>query len=506
MAKRGWLKLLLLSCFCWVGAQAPALAFDTGHHSDLTQEVLADQGFNRNAQDVATVENWLVDYYSNQPITGLRQQLAFLHFDNLSSDQQVRNYWGHLTANTKLAIQNAARANDPIKILAITGMSLHAVQDFYTHSNWVNLFATQPNTYNTNTWFSTLGARGVFTGRYEQPGPQPEHGDYNSGLNKDSYNRPNWDRAYVNAYAASQEWVAQLRQWVNEANPSVWNRAQALALSPKDRQQLDFDLEAAYRISEWVAVNGADGHWKGKGSGSTADLAAFTARWTASPDSIFVDHFKVKRWFTELLPGLANPVAPPPVIPAVNRRPLAKIAVIVRTLLVAEEPVGLLETKIDPAGKPDFYAKITIAGQTLTEATQMDQSQVNPDWTAIRFIDSNQATVPIRYELWDEDGGVRGDDDRCDINPRLGSSLDFILDLRSQLLSGDITGVHNNSATAITSAGNEKDRARVKFFVTWRPLSTVAAPGLAAPGLTLPGTGGSNPLEDILRMIKPLLE
>ena len=44
---------------------APAPAFDTGPHSDLSRDALGAEGFGTTAADVANVNNWWVDLYSN---------------------------------------------------------------------------------------------------------------------------------------------------------------------------------------------------------------------------------------------------------------------------------------------------------------------------------------------------------------------------------------------------------------------------------------------------------
>jgi len=136
--------------------------------------------------------------------------------------------------------------------------------------------------------------------------------------------------------------------------------------------------------------------------------------------------------------------------------------------------VGLFELKIDPGGRADFFARITIAGQTFVEAMQLDRSDVSPAWTTIKFVPSSAAaSVPIRYELWDEDGGVAGDDDHCDINPGRGArDLNFSFSVGTHGCAGDVTGVHDSPVTAVVSAGAkpDKDRAVVRFTVTERRL------------------------------------
>ena len=119
---------LMMSCLALSGGAARA--FDTGHHSDLTRSALQDEAFGGKAVEVAQLQNWLVDYYSIQPTGNARKELEKLHFDNLYSTAQIRNYWGHLSRNTRSAIQNAARAKDRLRALTLVGASLHAVAGF----------------------------------------------------------------------------------------------------------------------------------------------------------------------------------------------------------------------------------------------------------------------------------------------------------------------------------------------------------------------------------------
>jgi hypothetical protein len=463
----------------------PAFAFDTGHHSDLTKEALQDQGFGETAIQTVQVQNWLVDYFSSSPTSSssIKEDVAKLHFDNLFTTEQIDNYWRRLSVNTRSAVQQAAREKDTLKLLTILGVSLHAVQDFYSHSNWVE---THPRStsgpYRPETWFDSPPGRTssrLYTGSYPKlrPGAVVLHGDYTKGLNKDSYVRPNWDKAYVFAYAGSRQWVNAVRTWVNEIDPKVWRSVQTYSLGSADRSALNFDLEAAYRLSEWVAFS-ENGHWKGNGSGSAAEFAAFATRWTSATDSRFVKEFKVRGIHRLLINGLTSNGAkisqPPTPVPTVPKIALNQRAIIVKTVQVAEKnDVGLLESKIDPGGKADFYAKITVAGQTFVEAMQLDKSSVSPAWTTIKFVPSSTAQVPIRYELWDEDGGVRGDDDHCDINPTKGvRDLNFNFVVSSHNNTGNITGVHDSPTKTVTSEGNkpDSDRARVQFYVTERPL------------------------------------
>jgi hypothetical protein len=459
----------------------PAQAFDTGHHFDVTREAMQDQGFGNTAIEVAQLENWLTDYYSSSPTSSIKSETAKLHFDNLLNTQQVSNYWGHFTVNTRNAVQQATRERDSLKLLTLIGISLHAVQDFYTHSNWVEARGYSPSLFQSATWFDEplSPSSTIFTGVASSfpgtpPPNHPRHGGYDDGLNKDEYGKRLWDQAYVYAFSASREWVNAIRTWVSEVDPSFWSTARSFTVTGGDRSKLSDDLNALYRISEWVKDGGEDGHWKGRGSGSRSEFLAFSAAWVAKPDGRFVSEFKDRHAYRLLTKGLTGDTPPTATVPTVPRLPTNHRAIIVRTLKVAEkDDVGTFETKIDPLGKADFFAKITVAGQTFTEAMQLDRSMVTPAWTTIKFVPNSLAQVPIQYQLWDEDGVGRGDDDQVDINPKKGvRNLSFSFTMSNHSLSGDITGVHDTSSNRVSIAGakSDSDRGVLQFYVTERPL------------------------------------
>jgi hypothetical protein len=478
---RGGILGAVLLTLLAVGSTQPAFAFDTGHHSDLTREALQPEGFGDAPIKVVQLQNWLVDYFSSSPTSRVEDETNMLHFDNLFTPEQARNCFGRFRVNTKTLVQQAAKDQDPVKLLTVMGMTLHAVQDFYTHSNWVELHPRAAGApYRTETWFGGPLPAGmnVFTAHashYKGPTPpayvQP-HGGYTSGMNHDEYGRPRWDEAYVFAYVACREWVSAIRGWVNEARPGYWNTLKAYAPNAINTLALERDHWAAYRISEWAKTGDEDGHWKGRGSGSRSDFLGFSANWITSSDSIFTNQFKGSNsTLQQMSKGLYTagpPATTPPDVPPLTS--FAYRAVIVRTLSVKEKgDESLTELKVDPGGDADFYAKITVAGQTFVEAMQLDKSSFTPAWTTIKFIPATTASVAIKYELWDEDSGPAGDDDHADINPATGArDLNFTLSVTGRALSGDITGVHDSAASAVTSEGKkgDSDRAVVRFFTT----------------------------------------
>jgi hypothetical protein len=219
-----------------------------------------------------------------------------------------------------------------------------------------------------------------------------------------------------------------------------------------------------------------DGHWKGKGSGSTNDFVKFLGNWSAKAPGIFVNQFKASH--TLLSKGLTGVTAPTATVPKVPNLALNHRAIIVRTIKVDGTDSSFLGEK-----DLDMYAHITVGEQKFTEVMQSDRSRISPYWFTIRFVPKNVALVPIKYELFDEDGVGRGDDDHLDINPLSGKlkNLDFTFNVNNHALTDGLTGVHDTVSTAITSEGKESRRAKVQFYVTERELVRDDSPILIGP-------------------------
>ena len=144
---------------------APAFAYDTGPHSELTRDAMGAEGFRDDAVGVAQVNNWFVDLYENSsklPYSGhggfWRRLLTGAirsehwrddvvaaadrtHFDSSTSylfnTAGVTHEWDRLRRATWTIAREAAARNDPAKLLTVLGVSLHQLQDFYTHTNWM---------------------------------------------------------------------------------------------------------------------------------------------------------------------------------------------------------------------------------------------------------------------------------------------------------------------------------------------------------------------------------
>lgn len=475
---------LVLALIAACSAPVAAHAFDTGHHADLTRDAMLAEGFPQSHANAALVMNWLTDYYSN---TAERQSdLSLLHFDNLTTPGMTQDYWDTFTINSQIAVANAAREHDSLKLLALLGISLHTVQDFYTHSNWVEIRqpSLQNNPYSTKTWFDyppdQRGVTGLRTGNYPNGSPigARDHGDYVSGMNHDSYCRPRWDEAYVYAYAASRHWIRTFEKWAEAAQPGAWAQVRGLFLDPGLQGALASEQLAAYRVSEWVSpVDGTDGHWKGSGSGSSSDFGTFMSSYKLRARTRFAQFLMADKIDLELSKGLASPTAPVVPVPGVATwQALDQLAVSVRTNFVGEVETGTWESRMDGgfSGDPDFYAMVTVDGLTYVEAMQQDKASVRPYWNTLRFVPKSQAASDVRYVLYDEDNPPSNPDDSCDVNPKRGvTDLRFTIDLRTGMIQGSIP-----PSVVLNSQGERPDADRAKVSLTTRcvALQDVAPP------------------------------
>jgi hypothetical protein len=292
-------------------APGSARAFDTGPHADMTRDALTAEGFSAAGADVGMVNNWFVDYYTNpddNPYSGHAHALVGLtrfgfnredwlhqwvegaqrmHFDaevhqigmpDLSTTEGVDKEWQRLMFLTRKWVRYAGRQNrpDPLEIMAVLGISLHAVQDFYTHSNWVEdpdpdegrggPGVSSLGFGETPTWFDVppdvrqqlVGNRAVYTG---VEGVKRRHGNWQSnknrhlrgGLNKDWPGRPKYQESYVTAYFATRQWIRAVRTWLG--NEPLWRRAMSL----RNTAALRHDVAGAEEISIF------SGHWQGAG-------------------------------------------------------------------------------------------------------------------------------------------------------------------------------------------------------------------------------------------------
>ena len=152
------------------------------HHEELTRRAALDSGWSEAAAKDAAFHADYVDSYLYNPLWwiagGLSRvkvslstgpALAKLHFDDLFSVRHIRTMWRRYTSGAVAGLLWAAERGEVQAARNIVGTSLHPLQDFYSHSNWVDDPARRGV-----TWLATPAAQRhllpLYTGMYEQPG------------------------------------------------------------------------------------------------------------------------------------------------------------------------------------------------------------------------------------------------------------------------------------------------------------------------------------------------
>ena len=135
----------------------------TWHHENLTRKAADDAGWSGQAIDSLAFHADYVDSYLYNPLWwvagGLHRakvaiastpELSKLHFDDLFAAEKVRVMWRRYLSGTVAGLLWAAKEPRERRVsLAhnIIGVGLHAIQDFYSHSNWIDAPERRTSTY-----------------------------------------------------------------------------------------------------------------------------------------------------------------------------------------------------------------------------------------------------------------------------------------------------------------------------------------------------------------------
>lgn len=147
---------------------SPAAGFDSYWHLQCSQKVGEQFGFNEDAWKIMQLGNFSPDFFgpvseyasrnlNGEALAGLNQFIAnnpqvrgaaiYLHFDNLNGDFQHNSDFDYLFGHLLQATQHLLGSYNKLKVddrtrkvltLVTLGASLHAVQDFYSHSDWIH--------------------------------------------------------------------------------------------------------------------------------------------------------------------------------------------------------------------------------------------------------------------------------------------------------------------------------------------------------------------------------
>lgn len=453
-----------------------AHAFGTMTHSGITEEVMLSEGFNRAAVGAVKAFNFYVDLYEQSGHNWFLRTAAFvaslspeaidvadgMHFDgssHLETAGDLEAEWQRLIRSSATMLQSCIAADDQVCALAVIGVSLHAVQDFYSHSNWVEpraaldegladgpgwrergLWGTHP------TWFDIPRAIRAGEDIYGPGGSHRGHGpvftEGNAGLinhmHKDMSARPYYTDAYVTAHIATRQWLRAMAMWSGDA--AGWERVR--------RWQPDPQGPFA----------------EGKEYGLLVGLATTTEGWDgctkqASDTAFYGDQYYLeRRWESEAMRALfervlidmqaAGPSAVPTPVPSIDASVASAEFVKARILHYRD-----VDGAADPFGDGEFYAVFRTGGRSMK--SNMVRGEGDFYFTAecapFTFItESPRADDRIEFELelWDADIPTSLDD-QMDLAPDFWfledeRTLSLFFDKRSLGLGGDTAGAGGN--------------------------------------------------------------
>lgn len=201
-----------------------ALAFTGDNHKDLTAaafRVLADPGTVAELRAASVIG----DSQVYQPLApGIPWDLSAAHFDNCAWSEGSTWIKDHRKAAVTAAIAYDASptAARRAAVFGNFGFVLHATEDFYAHSNWIESHAW-------GVLANLDGARpaGWVSGTYPDNEPKqcPDGALHHDDLHKDHAPRPGFDEAYAGAILAVQD---QLDRFVAELRIAAPTRADAI--------------------------------------------------------------------------------------------------------------------------------------------------------------------------------------------------------------------------------------------------------------------------------------
>jgi len=212
----------------------------------------ASHAFSETACKIIVVENLKTDVYTVLP-SWLRRgpqpkDCGLFHFDSCFSLDRIKQTWQGLSESVEGALTRCilqlrkGSINEEetfLLIYSVFGVALHKTQDFYTHSNWIELLSSIADKPEVPTWEEAIAiaASGVnpglesllekaYTVAYRQkiiPPGIKTHGEMNLDGPDTAYakifapcGKTYYELALITASRATVEWSEKLRNWVND--------------------------------------------------------------------------------------------------------------------------------------------------------------------------------------------------------------------------------------------------------------------------------------------------
>ena len=177
---------LLATSTCHAFSGEDPILGNPWYHEKLSEEAAIARGFTPGAADSMAWNSDYLDSYLYSPLwwvegakngpTGAidrfrimlmtSDEMEKMHFDDLFAAPRVHQAWKRYSIGAFAGLMWAKERNDVAAAQNIVGISLHAMQDFYSHSNWVDAQPRRPLTY-MEMMVAERGRQPLYTGAYE---------------------------------------------------------------------------------------------------------------------------------------------------------------------------------------------------------------------------------------------------------------------------------------------------------------------------------------------------
>ena len=473
---------LLAAAAALIGVPSGASAFDTGPHFDITRDALAAEGFSEQAIRYVQVTNWFTDLYENATSipfsghSGIRNQIVGgglfdftrwpdavvraadqSHFDGTSggfpTTASLTAEWDRLRRAVGGLVRETRDRRSPESLLTVLGISLHQVQDFYSHTNWLEssgALGQGPGWAGqgwgaTPTWFDipepVRSAEVLYSGGSR--GIARDHGSWRADENasltrsnaKDWPGRPLYTEAHEAAYFATRQWVQAVRAYLGDE--AFWARAARMTATPLG---LDKDQRGALNISE------ASGHWQGQGEACNLSISQLSCGPRVGPGGNLIDlrgairdffdpniPSRARYLFEQYVPRTNDPNAAGPVFDVPSSRPMQRATRFVQLQVTSMAEVD----NLDVPGDADMFLRARIGPQRYVSAVINDHdsfsfARPNAPYTFLKAVPRGQTfatpVTSIRVRIRTGDVRFAGTDD--DVYLRVSDTRRFQLDKR----------------------------------------------------------------------------
>ena len=203
------------------------------------------------------------------------------HFDSLNSMEEITNYWEWLEEITKLWLEKTDSQESEIirqhMLISLLAQTLHAIQDFYSHSNWIeylheNYGYTKAGEF--PTWFdlfksgdendSSLKTKllkaHLYTGYFpigrDLKISEIYHNDKKRenkpGLNKDRSERPYFEVVYYLAFKNGIQWLNFLKEsLLSKEHVKIINDPLTVEYAKLGAEIQPYIKKIAFKLREW---------------------------------------------------------------------------------------------------------------------------------------------------------------------------------------------------------------------------------------------------------------